>query len=57
VRGAITKRMAAGAGTVRVTGRVGGRRLAVGSYRLSVEATDAAGNRTTSRGVLLRVVK
>jgi hypothetical protein len=36
---------------------VNGRRLTPGSYRLVVVATDAAGNRTTTRGTLLRVVR
>jgi len=57
VRGTIAKRMAAGTGTVRITGRVAGRRLPAGSYRVAVVATDAAGNRTTVRGVLMRVVR
>jgi hypothetical protein len=56
VRGSIAKRMAAGTGKVRITGRLAGRRLAAGSYRVSVVATDAAGNRTTARGVLFRIV-
>jgi Tol biopolymer transport system component len=50
--GALTRRIAAGAGRVRLTGRLGRRPLAKGRYRLTVTARDAAGNH--SRPVRLR---
>jgi len=46
VRGSVSKWFRAGASTVRFTGRMRNRRLPVGSYRLRMRATDAAGNRS-----------
>ena len=50
--GTLTRRIAAGAGRIRLSGRIGRRRLAKGRYRLTLIATDATGNR--SRPVRLR---
>ena len=57
VRGAVTKQLAAGSGTIRISGRVGGKRLARGRYKLVVVARDAAGNRATSSGVTFRITR
>ena len=46
VRGSFTHAGKAGANSFRFTGRVGGRKLAPGSYRLLARARDAAGNRS-----------
>jgi streptogramin lyase len=46
--GTLTRRTAAGAATISWDGKVAGRKLAVGSYRLAIDAADAAGNRSTS---------
>jgi hypothetical protein len=45
----------AGANEVRFDGKVGGRRLKAGSYRLALTATDAAGNRSTLARAAFRV--
>jgi hypothetical protein len=55
VPGVLRRTLAAGTQTLRFTGRLGGRRLRAGSYRLTIVATDAAGNRTTRRGPVFRV--
>jgi sugar lactone lactonase YvrE len=47
---------AAGANSLRFSGRVGGRRLVAGRYRASAEATDAVGNRSQPTSIRLRVV-
>jgi hypothetical protein len=57
VRGSITKQLGAGSGTIRISGRVGGKRLATGRYKLVVVARDAAGNRATSSGVTFRITR
>ncbi len=57
VRGSITTQLAAGANTIRISGRVGGKRLARGRYKLVVAARDAAGNRTTSSGLTFRITR
>jgi PKD domain len=44
-----------GANTVNFSGRVRGRRLAAGTYRAVVTATDAAGNRSRSAAVGFRI--
>jgi streptogramin lyase len=46
--GTLTRRAAAGAVTLSWNGKVAGHGLAVGSYRLAIDAVDAAGNRSTS---------
>jgi hypothetical protein len=52
-------RRAASAGTNRVafSGRAGRRALRPGAYRLVVKATDAAGNRATTKPRALRVIR
>jgi hypothetical protein len=47
----------AGANRVRFSGRIGRRRLAPGRYRLTVRATDAAGNRSAARSRTFRIVR
>jgi hypothetical protein len=44
--GSITRTARAGAGALALGSRVGGRKLAPGTYRLTVTARDAAGNRS-----------
>lgn len=46
--GTLTRRAAAGAIALSWDGKVAGHKLAVGSYRLAIDAVDAAGNRSTS---------
>jgi hypothetical protein len=57
VPGAVRTTRPAGAQRLWFSASVNGRRLTPGSYHLVVVATDAAGNRTTTRGTLLRVVR
>ncbi len=56
IPGAVRTARPAGSHRLWFSAGVNGRRLTPGSYRLVVVATDAAGNRTTTRGTLLRVV-
>lgn len=44
--GVLTRRIRAGTGRTALSGRIGRRRLAAGSYRLTLTARDAAGNRS-----------
>jgi Ca2+-binding RTX toxin-like protein len=53
----LTRRAKAGARSLAFSGRVKGRTLRPGSYRLRVRATDAAGNRSAVRTVRFRVVR
>jgi uncharacterized protein YkwD len=53
--GALTRVARRGANRVRFSGRLGGRRLAPGRYRLRAVATDRAGRRSTLRRVAFRV--
>jgi hypothetical protein len=46
-----------GANTKSFSGRIGRKRLSPGSYRATLVATDAAGNRSKPRYVLFRVVR
>jgi DNA-binding beta-propeller fold protein YncE len=46
-----------GPNRVRFSGRIGGRALRPGAYRLIVTATDAAGNRASGRSQAFRVVR
>lgn len=46
--GTLTRTAGAGAVTLSWDGKVAGRKLAVGSYRLAIDAVDAAGNRSRS---------
>ena len=55
--GTLTRRVAAGAGRVRLSGRIGRRALRPGSYRLRLTAVDAAGNRSAPRLLRFRVVR
>jgi len=57
VRGSVVKTLGAGARKIRITGRLSGRRLRAGAYKLVVVAKDAAGNRTTTRGIFFRVTR
>jgi Ca2+-binding RTX toxin-like protein len=52
----LTRRAKAGARSLAFSGRVKGRTLKPGSYRLLVRATDAAGNRSAARTVRFKVV-
>jgi hypothetical protein len=52
----LTRRAKAGARSLAFTGRVKGRTLRPGSYRLVVRATDAAGNRSAARTVRFKIV-
>jgi Ca2+-binding RTX toxin-like protein len=53
----LTRRAKAGARSLAFSGRVKGRTLKPGSYRLRVRATDAAGNRSAVRTVRFKVVR
>lgn len=55
--GALRRTGAAGANRVRFSGRIGRRALRPGRYRLTVRATDAAGNRSAARSATFRVVR
>jgi uncharacterized protein DUF4394 len=57
VVGSISASRGAGRGTLKFSGRIKGRALARGSYRASLTATDAAGQRSAVRTVQLRVVR
>jgi hypothetical protein len=46
-----------GANTFRFRGRIGGRRLSPGGYRLVARATDAAGNTGAAKRVRFRIVR
>jgi Ca2+-binding RTX toxin-like protein len=52
----LTRRAKAGARSLAFSGRVKGRTLKPGSYRMLVRATDAAGNRSAARTVRFKVV-
>jgi hypothetical protein len=55
--GSISASRVAGRGTLKFSGRIGGRALKPGSYRASLTAADAAGQRSAVRTVQLRVVR
>ena len=55
VRGSFATNAASGAGSVRFSGRVGGRRLGRGTYRITAVAADAAGNRSAPVRASFRV--
>jgi uncharacterized delta-60 repeat protein len=57
VRGSFTHQGAAGRNTFKFSGRVGGRKLAVGSYRLVAVAEDAADNKSATRRRNFRIVR
>jgi hypothetical protein len=54
-RGAQAVRGRRGANRARFRGRLGGRRLAAGRYRLAAVATDAAGNAGAPRRAAFRI--
>jgi len=55
--GRLAKPMPAGAGRMTFSGRLAGRRLPAGRYRMTVVATDAAGNRSKAVHALFRIVR
>jgi hypothetical protein len=56
-RGTLTRRgLPAGEHTVAFKGRLAGKKLPPGSYRASITATDAAGNRSAARRIAFRVL-
>lgn len=55
VPGATVVTVNQGLATVRLTGRIAGRRLGAGRYAFSVVATDAAGNRSKAVRAVLRI--
>jgi hypothetical protein len=57
LRGRIVRKLASGASRLRYRGRLAGRRLRSGRYRLLVQARDAAGNRSAVRRVGFRIVR
>lgn len=57
-RGTLTRRnLKAGANRIAFSGRIGRRALPLGSYRLTLTARDAAGNRSSARRVTFTIVK
>lgn len=56
-KGTLTRVLPAGAARVAFSGRIGRRALAVGRYRATISATDAAGNRRTVKPLRFRVVR
>jgi hypothetical protein len=56
VRGSFSDRGGAGANRVRFSGRLGGRALRRGSYRLVAVATDPAGNHSTVKYARFAIV-
>ena len=57
LRGSFAHRGKAGSNSFKFRGRIGGRRLKPGRYRLVARATDAAGNRSPARRVGFRIVR
>lgn len=57
VRGSLSRGFRAGSGSVRYTGRLAGRRLATGRYRVQVVAIDSTGNQSRVRNASFRVVR
>jgi hypothetical protein len=55
--GRLSKAMPKGTGRLTITGRLAGRRLAPGRYRMTITATDAAGNRSTAVRRQVRIVR
>ena len=54
--GTLTRALQAGAAKIAFSGRLGTRKLAAGSYRLTLVATDAAGNRSAARTLRFTLV-
>jgi hypothetical protein len=57
IRGVLARKLAAGAARVRFDGRLGGKRVATGRYRLVLVATDAAGNASPPRRASVRILR
>lgn len=57
VQGSFTRTAAAGANSFTFTGRIGGRALSRGSYRLVATAVDAAGNRSKPAARAFAIVR
>jgi hypothetical protein len=55
--GTLTRTGKAGKNSVKFTGRLGRKALAVGSYRAVVGATDAAGNKAKTKTLSFKIVK
>jgi CSLREA domain-containing protein len=55
--GGLTQAGALGSNSLHFSGRLGGHKLAPGSYRLIVRATDAAGNRSAAVSAAFKVVR
>jgi hypothetical protein len=55
--GTLTRRIKAGVGKVALSGRLGRKAMAAGSYRATLVATDAAGNRSKPVVVKFTIVK
>ena len=51
------RKLAAGRRSIRITGKLGKRRLKPGRYRAVLRATDAAGNRSRAARVAFRVIR
>jgi hypothetical protein len=56
VRGSFTKSVEAGTNLFTIMGRVSGRSLKSGSYRLTIKARDAAGNVSKARTATFQIV-
>jgi hypothetical protein len=54
--GVLTRSLASGAGKVPFSGRLGRRKLAVGTYRMTLVATDGAGNRSAKKSLSFSIV-
>lgn len=54
--GTLTRHAAGGANALAFSGRIGRKALAPGSYRLTLTARDAAGNRSTPRSLAFAIV-
>jgi hypothetical protein len=57
VKGSFTRAVAAGADLFRFSGRIGGRALKRGRYRLTGVASDAAGNRSRALRAGFQIVR
>lgn len=55
--GTISRQIRTGAGRVALTGRLSRRRMAAGRYRLTLAATDAAGNRSKAVRLTFTIVR
>ena len=56
-KGSLHKAGVAGANTVKITGRLKGKNLKPGRYRLRLTAKDAAGNTSKAITIDFRIVK